>query len=686
MNPDTHPSAGGQVVPAGPSHPFKPCWYNLNLKGERPLGWWGHTVNYIDGKVYVSGGYGKQRNSEIYCIDTACWESKKLPMMGVVPGHRDSHTCTTVGKNLLLVGGSDGNCKCCEVFVFDTEAMEWKVMQPGGRPPAPREGHSATVIGTKLVVFGGVGETHEETHTGGTTTKRRYYGDVNFLDMAEGTWESVLIEGEGPAPRDSHATAAVGNRLVLFGGDNQGNQFMDDVWVLDMATFKWTRMQITSPVSPGPRAGHVAVSVGSNNILVVGGMGPEEERNNETWILRVGPDPIRNLNECQALWEVLDVTGVPLPPGRFSHAADIGDGCLFVIGGCSSSSHPGDDDLHILALSQEASMRVSAGLTNMNESRALQRPVPIPLPATQMQAPFSKSVGRPIKREHEGYPKKITSYNLFCSHHRSMLRDENPELTAREVERLMGQKWSSMVAEEKKPYEDEAYRLNASNMAAFKAQKSVSSDDVEPRVSMGPGDADEKRHKPDSSAGPSGQVCRLFSPNPSLLGAQVEGHVDGAFNSGYLATVRVNGFTYRALLFSPYLALPTPIPANSPGLQPSNHPHHHPNHHESAPPPISPPPPQISATSTGHARSFPHQMDGTISQAAHASIVRPEAHQTGGMVALEHVDTRTQFQVSAPAAVANGGGEESTDAQLRNAAGASIMVEGMYDGDQQGLK
>lgn len=54
------------------------------------------------------------------------------------------------------------------------------------------------------------------------------------------------------------------------------------------------------------------------------------------------------------------------------------------------------------------------------------------------------------------------------------------------------------------------------------------------------------------------QVCQIYSPNPSLLGAQVDGHVDGAFNSGYLATVRVNGFTYRALLFSPYLALPTP--------------------------------------------------------------------------------------------------------------------------------
>lgn len=33
----------------------------------------------------------------------------------------------------------------------------------------------------------------------------------------------------------------------------------------------------------------------------------------------------------------------------------------------------------------------------------------------------------------------------------------------------MGQKWSQLSAEEKKPYEDEAYRIYAANVATFKA-------------------------------------------------------------------------------------------------------------------------------------------------------------------------------------------------------------------------
>lgn len=39
---------------------------------------------------------------------------------------------------------------------------------------------------------------------------------------------------------------------------------------------------------------------------------------------------------------------------------------------------------------------------------------------------------------------------------------------------------------------------------------------------------------------------------------QVDGKVTGSIESGYLAEVAVNGFTYQAVLFSPYLALNTP--------------------------------------------------------------------------------------------------------------------------------
>lgn len=52
--------------------------------------------------------------------------------------------------------------------------------------------------------------------------------------------------------------------------------------------------------------------------------------------------------------------------------------------------------------------------------------------------------------------------------------------------------------------------------------------------------------------------CHCYQSDCSLACVQVQGKVTGSFQSGYLADVTVNGFTYQAVLFSPYLALNTP--------------------------------------------------------------------------------------------------------------------------------
>lgn len=50
----------------------------------------------------------------------------------------------------------------------------------------------------------------------------------------------------------------------------------------------------------------------------------------------------------------------------------------------------------------------------------------------------------------------------------------------------------------------------------------------------------------------------VFAPNPNMVGAKVEGIIEEVTGAGYLATVSVNGFQYKAVLFSPYLTLAMP--------------------------------------------------------------------------------------------------------------------------------
>lgn len=57
-------------------------------------------------------------------------------------------------------------------------------------------------------------------------------------------------------------------------------RYLDDVWIFSVDTMRWMQAELTSTVGPGPRAGHIAVSVGQSSILVFGGVGPEQENNN----------------------------------------------------------------------------------------------------------------------------------------------------------------------------------------------------------------------------------------------------------------------------------------------------------------------------------------------------------------------------------------------------------------------
>ena len=57
----------------------------------------------------------------------------------------------------------------------------------------------------------------------------------------------MQVRGEPPRPRDSHAAAALGEKLVVFGGDCQ-DSYVSDVHVLDTRSLRWKEIKCTSEV------------------------------------------------------------------------------------------------------------------------------------------------------------------------------------------------------------------------------------------------------------------------------------------------------------------------------------------------------------------------------------------------------------------------------------------------------
>ena len=153
---------------------------------------------------------------------------------GQKPGTRDSHSAALVGRKMVVFGGTNGSKKVNDLHILDLQTKEWNKPNCKGILPSPRESHTATLVGDdKLVIFGGSGE-----------GEANYLNDVHILDLKSMTWASPEVKGDPPAPRDSHTAVAIGNKLLIYGGDC-GDRYHGEVDVLDLEAMSWSRVRIT---------------------------------------------------------------------------------------------------------------------------------------------------------------------------------------------------------------------------------------------------------------------------------------------------------------------------------------------------------------------------------------------------------------------------------------------------------
>lgn len=77
---------------------------------------------------------------------------------------------------------------------------------------------------------------------------------------------------KGPKPRASHASGCYNDHLFVYGGQDDENGKLGDMWEFDPATNKWTEIvQAEGSFIPQPRSGHTAVVHGSK-MYIFGGI------------------------------------------------------------------------------------------------------------------------------------------------------------------------------------------------------------------------------------------------------------------------------------------------------------------------------------------------------------------------------------------------------------------------------
>ncbi|KFA65536.1 hypothetical protein S40285_03200 [Stachybotrys chlorohalonatus IBT 40285] len=215
--------------------------------------------------------------------------SKARPM---ADGYRPKITRTLGQRPACLVNASVTYCGDNQIYAFggfdqytdevynhvlrlDLASHQWSLVDNYGDIPGVRMGHTATLYqGDKLLVFGG-----ENEH-------RTYLSDLIIFDLKSAHWTQPQVSGPIPKGRARHAAVLHEDKLFVIGGiTGQNNYVLDDICYLDLKTFTWSRAWRFVG-----RFDHSAYIWG-DRVWVFGGLSEDMDKISDLWWLDLKGSP-----------------------------------------------------------------------------------------------------------------------------------------------------------------------------------------------------------------------------------------------------------------------------------------------------------------------------------------------------------------------------------------------------------
>lgn len=128
------------------------------------------------------------------------------------------------------------------LYILDLNTLEWSrhIPTPDSEAAAnPRYFHSAEAYQNQIIFFGGMGYSRE------SADGLCVLDDVSVLDVKTLEWKHHTIEKTlySPRPRYAHLSSIVENTLVVVGGQDMTNSYIEEINVLDLNTWKWINVK-----------------------------------------------------------------------------------------------------------------------------------------------------------------------------------------------------------------------------------------------------------------------------------------------------------------------------------------------------------------------------------------------------------------------------------------------------------
>ncbi|MCF8296082.1 MAG: T9SS type A sorting domain-containing protein [Saprospiraceae bacterium] len=256
-----------------------------------------HACCYLDGKVYVVGGYNsvisKMNTNFVYDTLTESW-TVKSPM-----SHSRSNLGLVVLNNKVYAVGGDPFLSSIEEFNPDSNS--WKQLTP---MPTGRQHLGCAVVNNKIYAIGGI------------VGWSNYTGANEVYNPDSNSWESKTPM---PFDRELFGIAAIDSMIYIFGGTNGASLFKTTL-CYNANTDTWT----TKANMPTARFG-CGTAVIDNKIYVIGGGG----------ITGGSISSVDVFNPISNTWET--ATNMQIARKLVSSASV--NGKIFVTGGANSSAN-----------------------------------------------------------------------------------------------------------------------------------------------------------------------------------------------------------------------------------------------------------------------------------------------------------------------------------------------------------
>ncbi|KAK9460425.1 uncharacterized protein V1516DRAFT_676600 [Lipomyces oligophaga] len=170
-------------------------------------------------------------------------------------------------NKIFIFGGFDYTMSTDQMFgtvvLVDTKTFtSVEVINPSGPSPSSRQGHTATYWKDgRLLIFGGEDD------------RGQFLNDLFIYDIREENWTKPETHGPQPLGRARHAAclSECGRRLYICGGKYK-EDYLDDIFCLDLETMTWSDSHMFRD-----RYGHVA-RVFEDKVWIVGGLDAEQNR------------------------------------------------------------------------------------------------------------------------------------------------------------------------------------------------------------------------------------------------------------------------------------------------------------------------------------------------------------------------------------------------------------------------